>query len=104
MAILEAHITTPLKAAAWANEGSKSHLRGMCQEFRIGLWDYISCRSSATNAPSALEQSAQVSSLIEKQMAEGFMMGPIDNLQEVAGIITSPLHPKDDCRSLVHHC
>ena len=97
-AILEAPITTPLKAAAWekalANhpdqEWSQSLLRGMHQGFCIGLQD-ISCHSSTSNAPSAREQAAQVTSFVDKQVNQGIMIGHIDSPPEVAGIITCPL-------------
>jgi len=63
----------------------------MRQGFRIRLRNSAHCHTSASNSPSTLEQSAQVTSFINEQLAQGFMMEPIDNQEEGAGIITSPL-------------
>ena len=98
-AILEAPIATPLRAEAWERaladhpnpEWTQALLRGMRQGFRIGLRGTLHCRSSAANAPSALQQSTQVTTFINEQVARGFMMGPLEGPQGGAGIVTSPL-------------
>lgn len=82
-------------------EWTQSILGGMRHRLHIRLQDSIHCRSSASNALSALEYSSQVTSFINTQAAQGFMLGPIDNPQEGAGIVTSPL--ATSYWALVHH-
>ena len=84
--LLKEQVSTPLSGTAWElalashpdREWVETLISGIQHGFRLGLQPRAACRSSRSNHPSAASHSEVVSTYLQRQVAAGYMLGPLD--------------------------
>ena len=82
--VLTKPIASPLHVGAWRRalsshpdqEWVRTILHGMQTGFRIGLQAAPHCRTATSNTPSAREHASVVDQFIQRQVSQGYMLGP----------------------------